>query len=190
MSERGCTMHYTIDIAGLKRDLKLFPINDDLQIAAFILFGDVEVTKHAAEQLLKMAPDFDCILTAEAKSIPLAYEMAAQSGTGNYIIARKSVKVYMGEPLKVSVQSITTRGVQTLYLGQDDIEKIRGSRVLIVDDVISTGESLSAIEELVRRSGGNIVAKMAVLAEGDSFERDDITVLAKLPLFDGKGNPL
>ena len=181
-------MHYTIDIAGMKRDLKLFPVNDKLQIAAFILFGDVEITKHAAGALLEKAPEFDLILTAEAKSIPLAYEMAAQAGHNDYIIARKGVKVYMEDVLTVHVNSITTLSSQSLYLGKDDVDRIRGKRILIIDDVISTGESLRAMEMLVEKAGGVIAGKMAVLAEGDAFDRKDICVLGKLPLFDGEGN--
>ncbi|MDO5491248.1 MAG: phosphoribosyltransferase family protein [Bacillota bacterium] len=183
-------MFYTIDIAGMKRDLKLFPVSDDLQIAAFILFGDVEITKHTAQKLLEKAPDFDLIVTAEAKSIPLAYEMAVQAGMNDYIIARKGVKIYMEDVIRASVRSITTENVQTLYLGREEADRIRGRRILIIDDVISTGESLRAIEEIVHQAGGNIVGKMAVLAEGDAFDREDITVLAKLPLFDGDGNVL
>lgn len=181
-------MYYTIDIAGMKRDLKLFPLNDDLQIAAFILFGDVEITEHAARELLARAPEFDLIVTAEAKSIPLAYEMARQAGMNDYIIARKGVKIYMDDVTMVSVNSITTMKTQKLYLGKDEADRIKGKRILVVDDVISTGDSLRATEELVREAGGNIVGKMAVLAEGDSFDRDDIVVLGKLPLFDGNGN--
>ena len=182
-------MYYSIDIAGMKRDLKLFPVSDDLQIAAFILFSDVEITQHAAKKLLELAPPFDVIFTAEAKSIPLAYEMARQAGQNDYIIARKGVKVYMEDVVQASVRSITTQNDQTLNLGKAEADRLKGRRVLIIDDVISTGASLQAMEELVADKCGGIVAgRMAVLAEGDAFERDDITVLAKLPLFDGKGN--
>ena len=181
-------MYYTIDIAGMKRDLKLYPVNESMQIAAFILFGDVEITRHAAKELLARAPEFDLIVTAEAKSIPLAYEMAAQAGMNDYIVARKGIKVYMEDVLTVSVNSITTMSTQSLHLGKDEVDRIRGKRILVLDDVISTGDSLLAIERLVEKAGGNIVAKMAVLAEGDSYDRDDIIVLGKLPLFDGDGN--
>ncbi len=181
-------MYYTIDIAGMKRDLKLFPVNDDLKIAAFILFGDVEITKHAAKELLARAPQFDLILTAEAKSIPLAYEMANQAGMNDYIIARKGIKVYMEDVLTVSVNSITTMSTQSLHIGKDEVDRIKGRRILIIDDVISTGESLRAMENLVTAAGGEIAGKMAVLAEGDAFDRDDIIVLGKLPLFDADGN--
>lgn len=181
-------MYYTIDIAGMKRDLKLFKVHDDLQIAAFILFGDVEITRHAAKELLAKAPDFDLIVTAEAKSIPLIYEMAAQAGMNDYIVARKGAKVYMEDVLTATVNSITTLQTQSLHLGKDEVDRIKGRRILVVDDVVSTGDSLLAIEKLVKLAGGNIVAKMAVLAEGEAYDRDDIIVLGKLPLFDGDGN--
>lgn len=145
---------------------------------------------HCAQKLLDKVPEHDIMVTAEAKSIPLIHEMARQSGANDYIIARKKQKVYMGETLEVSLNSITTHGEQKLYLGEDDIEKIKGKRILIVDDVISTGESLSALEKLIGKAGGNIVGKAAVLAEGDAAERDDIIFLEKLPLFDSEGNVL
>lgn len=173
---------YTMKIAGLERSLKKFPVSDSLDIAAFILFGDVEITVASARELLKKVPEFDYILTPEAKSIPLAYEMARQSEKP-YIVARKGVKVYMGNPVEVSVTSITTQKEQKLHLGEDEVNMINGKKVLIVDDVISTGESLSAVRELVKRAGGIEAAACAVLAEGDAAERDDIVFLEKLPLF-------
>lgn len=180
-------MFYEVDIAGMKRNLKLFHVADDLQIAAFILYGDVEITQHAAKELLARAPEFDIMLTSASKSIPLIYEMARQAGVNEYVVALKAQKVYMGEPLTADVNSITTLDKQKLFIGEDDAAKLKGKRVLIVDDVISTGESLRAMEKLVEKAGGNIVAKMAVLAEGDSYDRTDITVLGKLPLFNGAG---
>ena len=183
-------MNYEVDIAGMKRSLKLFKVSDDLQIAAFILYGDVEITMHAAKELLARAPEFDIMLTSASKSIPLIYEMARQSGHNDYIVALKSQKVYMGEPLGADVNSITTFQRQKIYIGEDDVAKIKGKRVLIVDDVISTGQSLAALEKLANEAGGNIVAKMAVLAEGDAYDREDIIVLGKLPLFDAEGNVL
>ena len=175
-------MNYEVDIAGYKKSLKLFKVSDDLQIAAFILYGDVAVTQHAAKELLARAPEFDIMLTSASKSIPLIYEMARQ-GCREYIVARKGVKVYMPDPISVHVNSITTLSQQTLYLGRDDADKMKGKRVLIADDVISTGESLKAIEELVNKAGGIIVGKVAVLAEGDAADRDDIIFLEKLPVF-------
>ncbi len=169
---------YHINIAGLERDLPICPINENLYIAGFVMFSDVEMTVRCAEELLKKAPEHDLIITAESKGIPLAYEMAKQEGK-NYILARKGLKAYMVDPVKVEVKSITTAKVQTLYLDKFDIDRMKGKRILIVDDVISTGESLHAIEELVRIAGGQIVGRMAVLAEGDAAERHDIIFLQK-----------
>ena len=173
---------HKMKIAGLERSLEKFPVSDKLDIAAFILFGDVEVTVGAAAELLKKVPEFDYIITPEAKSIPLAYEMARQSGKP-YIVIRKGVKVYMRDPVSVTVRSITTAKEQKLFLGMEDVEKISGKRVLIVDDVISTGESLNAVRELVSKTGATEAAACAVLAEGDAADRDDIVFLHKLPLF-------
>ena len=173
---------YELHIAGLTRKLQKFAVSDTLDIAAFILFGDVELAERCAEELLKKVPEFDYIITPEAKSIPLAYEMSKQSGK-KYIVARKGVKVYMKDPEKVEVTSITTQRVQTLYLGHEDGDLLTGKRVLIVDDVISTGESLKAVQLLVEKFGGNIVASCAPLAEGDAADRTDIVYLEKLPLF-------
>lgn len=174
--------YYNIKIAGLERNLKRFPVSDSLDIAAFILFGDTEITIAASTELLKKVPEFDIILTPEAKSIPLAYEMSRQSGKP-YVVARKGMKVYLGEPVKVEVRSITTDRVQTLYLGSDEVELMKGKKVLIVDDVISTGESLVATRKLVAEAGGIEVAAAAVLAEGDAADRKDIIFLEPLPLF-------
>lgn len=172
---------YKMTIAGLERELEIFPINDKISIAAFILFGDAEITVAAAEELLKKVPEFDYIITPEAKSIPLAYEMSRQSGK-KYFVARKGPKLYMADPISVSVKSITTEKEQRLYLGNQDADEIRGKRVLIVDDVISTGESLVAVRELCNAAGAVEAAACAVLAEGDSKDRDDIIYLEPLPL--------
>ena len=173
---------YKISIAGITRELPICPVSEKLSIAAFIMFSDVEITVACAEALLGKVPEFDVIVTAESKGIPIAYEAARQSGK-NYYVGRKGVKVYMTDPISVSVKSITTENVQTLYLSQEDASQIRGRRVLILDDVISTGESLAALEELVNKAGGIITGKAAVLAEGDAADRRDIIFLEKLPLF-------
>ena len=174
---------YSITIAGLKRELPLCPVNEKMDIGAFIMFSDVELTVAFAAELLKRAPaDFDLLLTAESKGIPLAYEMSRQSGK-KYLLARKSIKLYMHNPVEIKVKSITTAKIQTLYLDEADAKYIQGKKVVIVDDVISTGDSLSAMESLVEQSGGVIVGRMCVLAEGDAQERKDITYLEKLPLF-------
>ncbi|MBR3475015.1 MAG: adenine phosphoribosyltransferase [Oscillospiraceae bacterium] len=180
-------MTYEIDICGLKRDLPLCKVTDDLYIGAFVMFGDVELTVHCAAELLKKAPDYDYLLAPEAKSIPLLYEMARQSGAEKYFVARKGAKAYMSDVFEVSVKSITTMHVQKLVLDTADAEMIRGKRILILDDVISTGESLRATEELVRQAGGIVAGRMAVLAEGEAYDRDDIIVLGKLPLFNPDG---
>ena len=179
---------HTMKIAGLSRDLPLCRVNDDLYIGAFVMFGDVEITVAAARELLKRAPEFDVIITAVAKGIPLAYEMAKQSGKYHYVVARKYPKLYMKNVYSVKVRSITTDKEQMLYLDQEDADYLRNSRVLIVDDVISTGESLYGIEQLVESVGGNIVGRMTVLAEGDAARRDDITYLEELPLFNPDGS--
>lgn len=173
---------YTMKIAGLERNLEKFPVSDSLDIAAFIIFGDVELTVAGCGELLKKVPEFDVIITPEAKSIPIAYEMARQSDKP-YIVARKGVKVYMRNPLEVSVTSITTQKQQHLFLGETEVEMLKGKRVLIVDDVISTGESLSAVRDLINRAGAIEAASCAFLAEGEAAERDDIIFLEKLPLF-------
>ena len=180
-------MYYEIEIAGLKRKLPLCPITDSLYIGAFIMFGDVEITRAAATELLKIAPAHDIMITAESKGIPLVYEMARQSNAENYLLARKTPKLYMRNIFSVEVKSITHATVQTLYLDGDDAEAMRGKRVLIVDDVVSTGESLRALETLVTKAGGIIAGKMCVLAEGDAANRDDIKYLSVLPVFNADG---
>lgn len=181
-------MTYEMDIAGLKRELPLCKVADDLYIGAFVMFGDVELTVHCAAEMLKRAPEYDYIIAPEAKAIPLLYEMARQSAADRYFLARKSAKAYMSGVFEVEVKSITTAAVQKLVLDKADADFIRGKRMLIVDDVISTGESLQAMEELVTRAGGIIAGKMAVLAEGDAQDRDDIITLAPLPLFNPDGS--
>lgn len=177
---------YPIQIAGLTRELPLCAVDDQLDIAAFIMFGDVELTVHCARELIKLAPPHDVLITAEAKGIPLAYEMARQMGVNRYLIARKSPKLYMKNPIHVEVKSITTAAVQKLYIDEEDAAYMKGKRVLIVDDVISTGESVGAVEALIEKAGGTVAGRMAVLAEGDAKERKDIIYLAPLPLFPKK----
>ena len=173
---------YKMTIAGLERKLPLCPLNDKIDIAAFVMFSDVEITIACAKELLNKCPEFDVILTAESKGIPLAYEMARQSGK-TYVVARKSVKLYMTDSISVTVKSITTSAEQTLYLSQEKAEMLKDKKVLIVDDVISTGESLIALEKLIASANGDIVGKATVLAEGEAADRDDLIFLEKLPLF-------
>ena len=183
-------MTYKLKVAGLERELPLCRLNDELDIAAFVMFGDVELTVKCAEALLKLAPGYDYMITAEAKGIPLIHEMARQSGQNEYFIARKAPKLYMSGVFETRVKSITTEKEQHLFLDTAEADKICGRRILIVDDVISTGESLRAVEQLVEKAGGRIVGRMAVLAEGDAADRDDIIYLEKLPLFRSDGTPL
>ncbi len=183
-------MDYKMNIAGVMRALPLCPLNDKLQIGAFVMFGDVELTVACAKALLAKVPEYDVLITAESKGIPLAYEMARQRGGERYLLARKAPKLYMRDVIKCEVQSITTVAKQTLYLDGYDAEYMKGKRVLIVDDVISTGESLNALVKLVEMAGGNIVGMATVLAEGEAADRDDIIFLEKLPLFDAEGNAL
>ena len=181
---------YRMTIAGLERDLPLCPLNDQLQIGAFVIFGDPELTTACAEELLKRAPAYDYLITAEAKGIPLVHEMARLAGNQRYFLARKSPKLYMTGVMEVNVHSITTAKEQHLYLDTAEAEIMRGKRILVVDDVISTGESLHAIEELVNQAGGIVCGRMAILAEGDATERDDLIYLEKLPLFNAAGEPI
>ncbi|MBP3413446.1 MAG: adenine phosphoribosyltransferase [Oscillospiraceae bacterium] len=181
-------MHYTMNIAGISRDLPICKVTDDLYIGAFVIFGDVELTVKTAGALLEKAPEYDYMISAEAKGIPLVHEMARQSGQNKYFLARKAPKLYMSGVFDVKVNSITTAKEQHLYLDVADAEIMKGKRILIVDDVISTGESLAAIEKLVLEAGGIVAGRMAILAEGDAQTRDDIIYLEKLPLFNADGS--
>ena len=183
-------MYYEMNVAGLKRPLPLCPLNDKLMIGAFVIFGDMELTTACARALVERCPEHDVMITAESKGIPLICEMSRMLGNERYVLARKAPKLYMRDVIAVDVNSITTAKKQTLYLDGYDAEYMKGKRVVIVDDVISTGESLHALEELVNHAGGNIVGRMAILAEGDATERDDLIFLEKLPLFNAEGDPI
>lgn len=182
--------HYTMTIAGLERHLPLCPISDELKIGAFVIFGDPELTTACAEALLAKAPEYDYLISAEAKGIPLVHEMARLAGNQKYFLARKAPKLYMTGVFEVALHSITTSKDQHLYLDTADAELMKGKRILIVDDVISTGESLAAIEHLVKMAGGIVCGKMTILAEGDAQERGDLIYLEKLPLFNKDGQPI
>ncbi len=180
-------MVYRMNVAGLERDLPICPVTEDLYIAGFVVFGDQELTVACARELLKKAPPYDYIITAEAKGIPIAHEMARQTGAQKYFLARKAPKLYMTGVFESAVKSITTAKEQKLYLDTADAELMKGKKILIVDDVISTGESLAALEALVTNAGGIICGRMAVLAEGDAQNREDLIYLEKLPLFNADG---
>lgn len=181
-------MTYSIRIAGHTRNLPICRVTDDLYIAGFVIFGDPELTVACATELLKLTPEHDYMITAEAKGIPLVHEMARQSGAKKYFLARKSPKLYMREVFEAEVQSITTEKVQRLYLDVDDAEQMRGKRILIVDDVASTGESIQAVEKLIEKAGGTVCGKMAILAEGDAQSHEGLIYLEKLPLFNADGS--
>ena len=183
-------MFHKMTIAGLERHLPLCPLNDELNIGAFVIFGDPELTTACAEELLKKAPEYDYIITAEAKGIPLAHEMARLAGNQKYFVARKKPKLYMTGVFESTVNSITTEGEQKLYLDTADAEIMKGKKILIVDDVVSLGQSLAAVEKLVNDAGGIICGKMFILAEGDAAKRDDIIYLEELPLFKKDGSIL
>lgn len=183
-------MYYHMTVAGLERDLPICPLNENLSIAGFVIFGDQELTVACARELLKRAPQYDYIITAEAKGIPLAHEMARQAGDKKYILARKGPKLYMRDIFSVTVNSITTAKEQKLYLDGADAALMKGKKILVVDDVISTGESLRALEALVEKAGGEICGRMAILAEGDAQDRKDLIYLEKLPLFKPDGSVL
>ena len=182
--------YYHMNIAGCERDLPLCPLNENLMIAGFVIFGDPELTTACAKELLDKAPTYDYLISAEAKGIPLVHEMARLAGNQKYFLARKAPKLYMTGVMEVTVRSITTAKEQKLYLDTADAELMKGKRILIVDDVISTGESLRALEQLVTEAGGNICGRMAILAEGDAQDRKDLIYLEKLPLFDKEGKEI
>ena len=182
--------YYRMTIAGLERDLHICPLNDKLMIAGFVIFGDPELTTACAQALLDKAPEYDYMISAEAKGIPLVHEMARLAGNQKYFLARKAPKLYMTGVFGVEVKSITTAATQHLYLDKADAEMMKGKKILVVDDVISTGESLRAIEELVKKAGGEICGRMSILAEGDAAKRDDLIFLEELPLFNAKAEPI
>ena len=182
--------YYHMTIAGCERDLPICPLNDKLQIAGFVIFGDPELTTACAQALLDRAPEYDYLITAEAKGIPLVHEMARLAGNQKYFLARKAPKLYMTGVLDVKVRSITTAKEQHLYLDVADAAIMKGKKILVVDDVISTGESLRAIEQLVEEAGGIVCGRMTILAEGDAQDRKDLVYLEKLPLFDAQGKPI
>lgn len=174
---------YYLEVAGVKRDLPIIKINDNISIASFVIIGDTEIICACAKEIVKKLPEVDILITAEAKGISLTFEISRLLNMKKYIVARKSIKPYMESPIIDEVVSITTQKKQMLVLDKEDAIELRGKRVAIIDDVISTGESLSAIERLVKAAGGIVAAKAAILAEGKASERKDIIFLEALPIF-------
>lgn len=174
---------YPIKVAGHTRDLPIVKINDKISIASFNLLGDVLLVEDTAKEIIAMLPHVDVLITAEAKGIPLIYEISKALNLPRYVVARKQVKRYMHNPLIHEVSSITTAGKQILALDYEDAAFLNYKRVAIIDDVISSGSSLDALETLVNKAGGQVVAKACIFVEGDSIDRDDIIHLGQLPLF-------
>ena len=183
-------MYYNMTIAGCDRALPLCPLTDDLMIGAFVIFGDPELTTACSKALLEKVPEYDYMITAEAKGIPLIHEMARLAGNQKYMLARKGTKLYMRDVLDVAVRSITTNREQHLYLDGNDAALMKGKRILLVDDVVSLGDSLRALEQLVEAAGGIVCGRATILAEGKAADRTDIVYLEKLPLFTKEGKPL
>lgn len=176
---------YELTVGKLKRTLPIIPISETTAIASFVLLGDAELATYAAKKLIaKITTPFDCIITLESKGIPLAQELSRESNHPKFVVLRKSIKAYMSHPLEVKVQSITTTSEQKLVLNGDDAAFLQGKKVVLADDVISTGGSIQAAEQLLNKAGAKVVAKCAILAESSASQRDDILYLEKLPLFD------
>ncbi len=180
---------YRLTIAGIERELPVVEVAPGLAIASFVILGDAELVEKTAPELVRRLPSVQYLVSAEAKGIPLAQEMSRLLGLKRYVVARKSVKPYMVNPLVTEVVSITTQKKQTLCFDGKDAALIKGKRVAIVDDVISTGASLEAVEHLVTAAGGIVAARAAILAEGKAADRDDIIFLEKLPIFTSDDRP-
>jgi len=175
---------HTVEVAGVKRDLRLFEIKPGLKIAILNILGDTEFVQVCAKELAKKLKDteYDALVTAEAKSIPLAYALSAETKKP-YVVLRKSYKPYMGDALKAETLSITTGQPQTLLLDEKDRELIDGGKVVIVDDVISTGSTLQAMRMILNKAGASVVAEAAIFTEGDRAQWNNIISLGHLPLF-------
>jgi len=176
---------FDLTIAGLKRSLPIVRLSENLAIASFVLLGDTELAVLGAEALAdKINTEFDYFLTAEAKGIPLVQCIAQEFNHPKFFVARKSVKAYMDNPLITEVLSITTQASQQLVLDGKDAAELKGKKIILVDDVISTGDSLAALKQLAEEAGAIVVDQLALLAEGDAAKRTDIQFLEELPLFD------
>ena len=176
--------YYTVDIAGRKENLPILTIGENLRIAFFNLHGAQELTEYCGKKLAGIIrkTGAEVVITAESKGLQLAHVVARELGQEFYAVARKTKKLYMQDGISATIQSITTAGEQTLYLSKHDADLIRGKKVAIVDDVISTGGSLLGLERLVEQVGGTTTCKAFVLAEGDAKDRKDVTYLGTIPL--------
>ncbi|SFP45540.1 phosphoribosyltransferase family protein [Salibacterium halotolerans] len=177
---------YTLQVAGLTRELPVMQVSPEVSIASFVILGDTEMVTAAAPLLAQQLPEVDVLVTAEAKGIPFVHELSKQLGMSRYVVARKSVKPYMTTPLISSAASITTQKEQQLVLDEMDAAFLKGKRAALIDDVISTGESLQALETLVHQAGARVKTKAAILAEGNADQLNDIVFLEKLPVFPSK----
>jgi len=175
--------HYSIEVAGVKRELPVIKINDEISIASFVVLGDTELICAAAKELKEKLPEADIFVTAEAKGIPLAQELARIMDMPKYIVARKSIKSYMQNPIVRKVKSITTKDEQILCLDGIDVEYLKGKKVLLVDDVVSTGESINELKELTKEAGAEVVGKVSILTEGNDDSNSDVIALGNLPVF-------
>jgi adenine phosphoribosyltransferase len=175
---------YTVEIAGLKRNLRLFEVAPGLRIAILNILGDTELTQAAAKELaLRLKDvDYDVLVTAEAKSIPLAYALSVETGMP-YIVLRKTYKPYMGVALHAETLSITTGQPQTLILDEKDRDMLQGKKAVVVDDVISTGSTLQGIRMILEKAGASVAGEVAIMTEGEKSKWLDIIALGHLPLF-------
>ena len=175
---------FELQVGPLTRRLPILPINETTAIASFVLLGDAELTDYAAQALAQRVPaNFDYFVTLESKGIPLAQELSRVTDHPQFVVLRKNVKDYMVAPLTVPVKAITTSAPQQLVLDGTDADRLVAKRVVIVDEVISSGGSLTAAKTLLEKAGATVVGQMAILAEGEAVSRQDIDFLAELPLF-------
>ena len=175
--------YYQVNISGMTADLPILPLPSGVNIAFFNLHGNVALTEHCGKELAKLVSDCDVLITAESKGLQLTHVMARELGHNYYAVARKSKKLYMQDGLEVTIKSsITTGNPQKLYVSRHDAELMRGKKVGIIDDVVSTGNSLEGLEEIVKLAGGIVHKKAFVLAEGAAAERKDICYLGVIPL--------
>ncbi|MFW6269467.1 MAG: phosphoribosyltransferase family protein [Bacillota bacterium] len=176
--------YYDLEISGFHRKLPVVHLKDNIWIASFVMLGDVNLVNFCAGALAtKLAKiDFDYIVGPEAKVIPLLQSMATFLGNSHYVVCRKQVKGYMKDPVELEVESITTPGKQKLVLGGSDVERIKGKKVVLIDDVVSTGGTFDSMDSLMEKVGAEVIGRAAVLKEGDSYEKD-LIYLEDLPIF-------